>query len=180
METPNQDSGRTPAEQSAANDLSVADRQVNILRDKLRHIDRQLAAATQNNTKLVTMLETAKAEILQINPKRQPAPGSSGQAATEESVDIFNAGRKMRVGISPLVNINQLAVGQEVLLNEALLIVAGLGYERAGELATLKEMLGQDRALVVGRADEERVVRLSGALLSEKLRVGDALSVDSD
>jgi proteasome-associated ATPase len=199
METPNQDSGRTPAEQSAANDLSVADRQVNILRDKLRHIDRQLAAATQNNAKLVSMLETAKAEILRLknaldqegqppysfgtivqpNPKRQPSAGSSGQAATEESADIFNAGRKMRVGISPLVNISQLAVGQEVLLNEALLIVAGLGYERAGELATLKEMLGQDRALVVGRADEERVIRLSGALLTEKLRVGDALSIDS-
>src|SRR5688572_3124428 len=147
METPNQDSGRTPAEQSAANDLSVADRQVNILRDKLRHIDRQLAAATQNNSKLVAMLETAKAEILrlknaldqegqppysfgtilQLNPRRQPTSGSSGQAATEESVDIFNAGRKMRVDISPLVNMNQLAVGQEVLLNEALLVVAGLG-----------------------------------------------------
>lgn len=199
METPNQDSGRTPAEQAAANELSAADRQVNVLRDKLRHIDRQLAAATQNNTKLVSMLEAAKTEILrlknaldqegqppysfgtvlQLNPRRQPTPGNSGQAATEESVDIFNAGRKMRVGISPLVNINQLAVGQEVLLNEALLIVAGLGYERAGELATLKEMLGTDRALVVGRADEERVIRLSGALLAEKLRVGDALSIDS-
>jgi proteasome-associated ATPase len=199
METPNQDSGRTPAEQSAANELLAADRQANVLRDKLRHIDRQLAAATQNNAKLVSMLEAAKAEILrlknaldqegqppysfgtvlQLNARRLPSPGSSGQAATEESVDIFNAGRKMRVGISPLVNINQLAVGQEVLLNEALLIVAGLGYERAGELATLKEMLGTDRALVVGRADEERVIRLSGALLTEKLRVGDALSIDS-
>jgi proteasome-associated ATPase len=199
METPNQDSGRTPAEQPPAYELSAADRQANVLRDKLRHIDRQLAAATQNNAKLVSMLEAAKAEILrlknaldqegqppysfgtvlQLNPKRLPSAGSSGQAATEESVDIFNAGRKMRVGISPLVNINQLAVGQEVLLNEALLVVAGLGYERAGELATLKEMLGTDRALVVGRADEERVIRLSGALLAEKLRVGDALSIDS-
>ncbi|QNE14679.1 proteasome ATPase [Pseudarthrobacter sp. NBSH8] len=199
METPSQDSGRTPAEQSAANELSAAERQANVLRDKLRHIDRQLAAATQNNAKLVSMLEAAKAEILRLknaldqegqppysfgtvlhlNPRRLPSLGSSGQAATEESVDIFNAGRKMRVGISPLVNINQLAVGQEVLLNEALLIVAGLGYERAGELATLKEMLGTDRALVVGRADEERVIRLSGALLTEKLRVGDALSIDS-
>ncbi|MET3720402.1 MULTISPECIES: proteasome ATPase [unclassified Arthrobacter] len=198
METPNQDSGRTPAEQAAANELSVADRQVNVLRDKLRHIDRQLAAATQNNAKLVSTLEAAKVEILrlknaldqegqppysfgtilQLNPRRMPSAGS-GQAATEESADIFNAGRKMRVGISPLVNINQLAAGQEVLLNEALLIVAGLGYERAGELATLKEMLGTDRALVVGRADEERVIRLSGALLTEKLRVGDALSIDS-
>src|SRR4029453_19573347 len=145
-----------------SSELTVAERQINILRDKLRHIDRQLAAATQNNSKLVSMPETAKSEILrlkgaleqegqppysfgtvvQINPRRQPGPGSSGQAATEESVDIFNAGRKMRVGISPLVNVNQLAVGQEVLLNEALLVVAGLGYERAGELVTLKEMLG--------------------------------------
>jgi proteasome-associated ATPase len=209
METPNNDSSWTPDEAAGAvepenaryvaNELSVADRQVNILRDKLRHIDRQLAAATQNNSKLVGMLETAKAEILrlknaldqegqppysfgtilQLNPKRQPTAGNSGQAATEESVDIFNAGRKMRVGVSPLVNMNQLAVGQEVLLNEALLVVAGLGYERAGELVTLKEMLGTDRALVVGRADEERVIRLSGALMSEKLRVGDALSIDS-
>ncbi|GAB3565764.1 proteasome ATPase [Arthrobacter alkaliphilus] len=186
-----------PVDDSA--ELTVAERQINILRDKLRHIDRQLAAATQNNTKLVTMLETAKAEILrlkgaleqdgqppysfgtilQINPRRQPTAGSTGQAATEESVDIFNAGRKMRVGVSPLVNINQLAVGQEVLLNEALLVVSGLGYERAGELVTLKEMLGADRALVVGRADEERVVRLSGALQKVHLRVGDALSLDS-
>ncbi|WP_144670321.1 proteasome ATPase [Arthrobacter sp. U41] len=210
METPNTDPGRTPAEDAAgqaqaggdrqgAGELSVAERQVNILRDKLRHIDRQLAAATQNNSKLVTMLEAAKQEILrlknaldqegqppysfgtvlQLNPKRHPSAGNGGQAATEESVDIFNAGRKMRVGISPLVNMNQLAVGQEVLLNEALLVVAGLGYERAGDLVTLKEMLGGDRALVVGRADEERVVRLSGALLAQKLRVGDALSIDS-
>jgi len=217
VDTTNNDFGLTPEESSAKaegtverglsavgpkqgeGELTVAERQINILRDKLRHIDRQLAAATQNNSKLVTMLETAKAEIvrlksaleqdgqppysfgtiLQINPRRQSTAGNAGQAATEESVDIFNAGRKMRVGISPLVNVNQLAVGQEVLLNEALLVVMALGYERAGELVTLKEMLGHDRALVVGRADEERVVRLSGALQRQPLRVGDALSLDS-
>jgi proteasome-associated ATPase len=32
---------------------------------------------------------------------------------------------------------------------------------------------------VVGRADEERVIRLSGPLMAQKLRVGDALSIDS-
>lgn len=85
MDTPNNDLGRptpedanTAAEERAdrgpapvqpqepSTDLTVAERQINILRDKLRHIDRQLAAATQNNSKLVSMLETAKAEILRL------------------------------------------------------------------------------------------------------------------
>ncbi|BAS08991.1 proteasome-associated ATPase [Arthrobacter sp. Hiyo4] len=85
METPNQDSGRTPAEQSAANELTAAERQANVLRDKLRHIDRQLAAATQNNAKLVSMLEAAKAEILRLKnaldqegqPRTASAPSCS-------------------------------------------------------------------------------------------------------
>ena len=54
---------------------------------------------------------------------------------------------------------------------------AALGFERSGELVTIKEMLDGHRVLVVGRADEERVVKLSGALLSERLRVGDAVSI---
>jgi proteasome-associated ATPase len=183
---------------SSAGDAAV-ERQLNVLRDKLRYVDRQLSAATQNNARLVTMLETAKTEIqriksalekdgqapysfgtvVQVNPRRQPGPDTSGVAETEESVDIFNAGRKMRVGISPLVNIRSLGAGQEVLLNESLTVIAALGFDRTGELVTVKELMGTDRALVTGRADEERVVRLSGALQAIKLRVGDALSLDT-
>ncbi len=178
---------------------AAMERQLNVLRDKLRYVDRQLTAATGNNAKLVSTLETAKAEIVklrsalekdgqapfsfgtvvQVNPRRMAAADATGVAQTEESVDIVNAGRKMRVGVSPLVNIRSLSAGQEVLLNESLTIVAALGFERVGELATVKELLGPDRALVIGRSDDERVVRLSGALQSEKLRVGDAVSLDT-
>ncbi|WP_269047465.1 proteasome ATPase [Paenarthrobacter sp. Z7-10] len=184
---------------SASNAQSIVDRQLNVLRDKLRYVDKQLAAATANNARLVTVLETAKSEILklksalekegqapysfgtllQINPRRAPGAGASGMAEIEESVDIFNAGRKMRVGLSPLVSIRSLRAGQEVLLNESLTVVAALGFERAGELVTVKELLGTDRALVTGRADEERVIRLSAAVQDGKLRVGDALSMDT-
>ncbi|ALE05996.1 AAA family ATPase [Arthrobacter sp. ERGS1:01] len=179
---------------------AVLERQLNVLRDKARNLDRQLSSATQNNTKLVTMLQGAKAEILKLrsalendgqppygfgtvmalNPRTagHAAASGSGVAVTEESVDIYASGRKMRVGLSPLVPMHQLRVGQEVLLNEAFTIIAGLGFERVGELVTVKELLGTDRALVTGRADEERVVRLSGALQEGGLRVGDALTVD--
>jgi proteasome-associated ATPase len=49
-----------PAQQAAM------ERALNVLRDKLRNLDRQLAAATSNNSRLVTMLETAKTEILKL------------------------------------------------------------------------------------------------------------------
>ncbi len=179
--------------------LSVAQRQVNVLRDKLRQIDRQLAAATTNNAKLVSALETARNEIvrlkaalekegaapfsfatiIQVNARGSAVPGSGAQAALQDSADIFQSGRKLRVAVSPLVNVDRLMPGQEVLLNESLTIVAALFFERTGELVTIKELLGKDRVLVIGRADEERVVRLSGPLLQEKIRVGDALSVDN-
>lgn len=189
------ESPRTPTD----GQLAIAQRQINVLRDKLRHIDRQLGAATQNNSKLVAALETARTEIvrlktalekegaapfsfatvIEVNPRNATASGSGAQAALQDSADIFQSGRKLRVAISPLVNVDQIMPGQEVLLNESLTIVAALSFERAGELVTIKELLGKDRVLVIGRADEERVVRLSGPLQQQKIRVGDALSVDN-
>jgi len=180
-------------------DESVRERQLNVLREKLRQVDRQLASVTQKNGRLVSMLETARSEIVRLKDAldkegdapfsfativginhRQPArPGVNTQATSGDSVDIFQSGRKIRVGVSPLINMDLLSTGQEVLLNESLVIVAALGYERAGELATVKELIGRDRVLMVGRSDEERVFRLSGQLQRERLRVGDALSVDS-
>lgn len=178
---------------------AAAERQLNVLRDKLRRIDRQLAAATQNNSKLVSMLESAKTEILrlkdaleneggtpfsfgivqQVNRTQERDEGRNIRATVQQSVDIMQSGRKLRVGISPLISISELASGQEVLLNESLTIVAALGYERSGEVVTVKELLGPDRVLIVGRADEERVVRLSGQLLKDAPKVGDGVSVDS-
>ncbi len=180
-------------------DSALAQRQLNALRDKVRQIDRQLAAATQNNGKLVAALESARTEIvrlkaalekegaapfsfgtvMQVNPKRPAEPGTTTEATVQDTADILQSGRKLRVTVSPLISVRQLAPGQEVLLNESLTIVAALGFERAGEIVTVKELLGTDRALVVGRTDDERVIRLSGPLRADRIRVGDALAVDT-
>src|SRR6185312_13953284 len=143
------------------------ERQLNVLRDKARNLDRQLASATTNNARLVAMLETAKTEILKLRSALEndgeppygfgtilainaPRHGTGGNAAaTRESLDIYASGRKMRVGLSPLLRLSELSVGQEVLLNEAFTVIAGLGYEQVGELVTVKELLGTTRALVL-------------------------------
>jgi proteasome-associated ATPase len=93
-------------------------------------------------------------------------------------VDIISAGRKMHVGASPTLDVHHLRPGQEVMLNEALVVVEAGGYEEVGELVTVKELLGTGRALVVGRGDEERVVRFSGQLLEAAVRIGDALTIE--
>ena len=95
------------------------------------------------------------------------------------SVDVFTGGRKMRVVASPEVDVTLLRAGQEVVLNEALNVVAVRQFERHGEIVMLKEILedGQ-RALVVGHTDEERVVRLAAPLLTSTLRAGDSLLLE--
>ena len=65
------------------------------------------------------------------------------------------------------------------MLNEALNVVAAKGFERAGDVVTLKEILdGGDRALVVGHTDEERIVHLADVLLDAPLRIGDSLLME--
>ncbi|MCW1248759.1 proteasome ATPase [Acaricomes phytoseiuli] len=179
---------------------SDVERQVNVLRDKLRRLDHQLASATQNNSKLTIMLQTARSEIvklrtalekeaqlpssfatvIQVNHPLAAGPGGGADSElAKESADVLVQGRKLRVAVSPLIDLASLRPGQEVLLNEAQMVIAALGFERAGEIVTVKELLGEDRALVIGRSDEERVVRLSGDLIGQGLRVGDAVSLET-
>jgi proteasome-associated ATPase len=66
-----------------------------------------------------------------------------------------------------------------VVLNESLNVVLARSSERSGEVATFKERLEDGvRAMIVGRADEERVVELSAAMRDEKLRAGDSVLID--
>jgi proteasome-associated ATPase len=100
-------------------------------------------------------------------------------AQEDNTADVFTGGRKMRVNVSPNVDLEALRPGQEVVLNEALNIVIAQGYETAGEVVMLKEVLADgERALVISHADEERIVRLAAPLLDQVLRGGDSLLLE--
>ncbi|MFP3713964.1 proteasome ATPase [Puerhibacterium sp. TATVAM-FAB25] len=136
------------------------------------------------NERLAEALRAARDQIVelkkQIDDLAKP-PGTYAtflQAHSDGSVDVSAAGRKMHVGASPNLDVAALQPGQEVKLNEAMTVVEAGGFERVGELVTVKEVLDAERVLVVGRADEERVVRLAGSVLGRTLRVGDSLTVD--
>ena len=82
--------------------------------------------------------------------------------------------------VSPSVAVDELRPGQEVMLNEALNIVAACSYEQVGDIVMFTELLEPgDRALVLSHTDEERVVRLAEPLLGASLRAGDSLLLDT-
>jgi proteasome-associated ATPase len=155
------------------------------LEHRLAHAQSELAAATAQNQRLVSTLREAREQIVTLKSEvdRLAEPPSGYGVFLERfddgSVDVFTSGRKMRVVCSPDVDVEDLAPGREVMLNEALNVVRICEYERHGEVVMLKELLdGGDRALVIGRADEERVARLAAPLMDGPLRPGDSLLME--
>lgn len=149
-----------------------------------RDYERQIALLSAKNERLADALRAARDQIVELKKQLDDLAKPPGTYATflaahtDGSVDISSAGRKMHVAASPTLDTTRLRPGQEVKLNEAMTVVAAGGYEQTGELVTVKEVLDAERVLVVGRADEERVVRLAGSVVGKPLRVGDSLTVD--
>ncbi|MGI8646071.1 MAG: proteasome ATPase [Nocardioides sp.] len=153
---------------------------------RLADTQRSLAAVTSQNERLAQTLREARDQIMKLKEEvdrlAQPPAGFGTflQRNEDDSIDVFTGGRKLRVHVSPTVDLDELKRGQEVMLNEALNVVAAMEFEEVGEVVMFKEMLADgDRALVIANADEERVVRLAAPLKEITLRAGDSLLLDS-
>jgi proteasome-associated ATPase len=153
---------------------------------RLADTQRSLAAVTSQNERLAQTLREARDQITKLKEEvdrlAQPPAGFGTFLARNEddSVDVFTGGRKLRVNVSPGVELDDLVKGQEVMLNEALNVVAAFEFEQVGEVVMLKEVLADgERALVIANADEERIVRLAAPLLDSTLRAGDSLLLDA-
>ncbi|HZC39086.1 MAG TPA: proteasome ATPase [Streptosporangiaceae bacterium] len=165
--------------------LADSPRHTRLLEERLRESEASLASITSQNDRLAVTLREARDQIValkeEVDRLAQPPSGFGVflGACEDGTADVFTGGRKMRVSVSPAVDLDGLRPGQEVVLNEALNIVIAQGYETVGEVVMLKELLeGADRALVISHADEERVVRLAEPLLGHTLRGGDSLLLE--
>ena len=166
--------------------VSESPRHLRLLEDRLTESQARVAALSDRNDRLADTLREARDQMVQLKEEidrlAQPPSGYGVflELFEDKTVDIFTAGRKLRVAVSPEVDVEDLKHGQEVMLNEAMNVVAARGFERSGEVVMLKEVLdGGDRALVVGHTDEERVVYLADLLRDKPLRAGDSLLLET-
>ncbi|HVM10902.1 MAG TPA: proteasome ATPase [Actinomycetota bacterium] len=165
--------------------LHSSPRQVKVLEERLLEAKSEVARALAQNEKLAAALKTERERIEalreEVEKLTQP-PASFGVflgTNDDDTVDVFTSGRKMRVNVAPDVNRDDLVRGAEVILNEGLNVIEVLPQDRIGEVVTVKEILGDDRVIVLGRGDDEMVALISRALRGTPFRVGDALLYDS-
>lgn len=171
----------------------------------VQQLEARIDSLAARNAKLMDTLKEARQQLLalreEVDRLGQPPSGYGVLLATyeDETVDVFTSGRKMRLTLSPNIETSGLKQGQTVRLNEALTVVEAGAFEAVGEISTLREILDDGhRALVVGHADEERIVWLAEPLVGveylpegveipldidgeppRKLRPGDSLLVDT-
>ncbi|MCX4975861.1 proteasome ATPase [Streptomyces sp. NBC_00620] len=165
--------------------LADSPRHTRILEERIVELQTNLAGVSAQNERLANTLREARDQIValkeEVDRLAQPPAGFGVFLVANEdgTADIFTGGRKLRVNVSPSVELEELRRGQEVMLNEALNVVEAMEYESVGEIVTLKEILEDgERALVQGHTDEERVVRLAEPLLDVVIRPGDALLLE--
>ena len=165
--------------------LQDAPRRVRMLEARLAETKGQLVQAAQKNEKLSAVLEEAREQLAMLRGEVEklttaPNPFATVLAVNSDStVDVMSGGRKMRVNAQPSIEIKQLQRGQQVLVNDSMNIVEVRDFDRLGQVVSIKEVLADDRLLVLAHADEERVVELAGPLLGVHLRAGDHIRIDS-
>jgi proteasome-associated ATPase len=154
----------------------------------VHQLEARIDSLASRNSKLMETLKEARQQLLalreEVDRLGQPPSGYGVLLGTHEddTLDVFTSGRKMRLTCSPNIDVGSLRKGQTVRLNEALTVVEAGTYESVGEISSLREVLADGRrALVVGHADEERIVWLAEPLVAEDLPDGhpDALNDDT-
>ncbi|MEI7754242.1 MAG: proteasome ATPase [Actinomycetota bacterium] len=165
--------------------LVDAPKRMRALDERLLEAKGQLAHLTSQNEKLSYTLREAREHISSLRDevaKLTQPPSAYGVVVGKNddgTVDIASSGRKMRVSLHPDIDHESLQRGAEVVLNESFNVVMARQPDISGEVVTVKEILDDGiRALVVGRADEERICELADAIRGMHLRPGDSLRMD--
>ena len=154
------------------------------LRRRYRTVCDRHEQAERQNEKLVSMLQEAKQqiELLKEEVDKLCAPPNTYAAFTRANKDgtaeILSEGRAMRVNVHPNIDPFSLEEGQLVVLNEAFNVIEAAGYTQRGEISTVVDFVSENRVVVLGHTDDERVVTLSEPLRRERIKVGDHVLID--
>ena len=153
---------------------------------QIEELKRAIISLEGKNERLTGALVTARAELQNMQDQVDAVTEPPAHVGTflEDFTDVREAevvvnGRIMRLGVAPQVDLLGLSVGQEVRIDERMIVAEVLKYRRTGQIASVVEIVGVDRVLVNIEAGTVRMVLLAGSLRHGGVRPGDSLLIDT-
>jgi proteasome-associated ATPase len=100
---------------------------------------------------------------------------------SKETAHIVVGGADYYCNVDPRIPMGKLKKGTRVLVNEAFVIVGDLGFETAGPVTKITEVIGSDRLRVGNEhGTQSLVLQRSSDLAKTALKQGDEVRVDSN
>src|SRR5437867_1744852 len=133
-----------------------------------------------------TMLEARRViEKLEEVVKKVTSPanriGTFLGATSKDTAHIVVGGADYYCNVDPRIPLAKLKKGTRVLVNEAFVIVGDLGFETAGPVTKITEVMGKDRLRVGSEHGlHSMVLQRSSELVHSNLKSGDEVRVDSN
>ena len=144
----------------------------------------ELEKLAAHNERLVSGLRSARAQIVELKNDLERVGDPPNSYATflrrceGTTIDVLHNGRRLRVATAASLDLDALAPGTELRLNEALAAVEAVPQGDSGNVVPVVEALADSRVLVAVAPDDTRVLRRAGALAEETLHPGDHVLVD--
>src|SRR5256885_1954773 len=105
--------------------------------------------------------------------------GTFLDATSHDTAHIVVGGADYYCNVDPRISLAKLKKGTRVLVNEAFVIVGDLGFETAGPVTKITEVIGEDRLRVGSEHGlQSLVLQRSAALMKISLKSGDEVRVD--
>src|SRR5712691_6951603 len=102
-------------------------------------------------------------------------------ATSRDTAHIVVGGADYYCNVDPRIPLAKLKKGTRVLVNEAFVIVGDLGFETAGPITKVTEVMGKDRLRVGSEHGlHSMVLQRSSELVHSNLKSGDEVRVDSN
>src|SRR3984893_18214077 len=102
-------------------------------------------------------------------------------AISNDTGHIVVGGADYYCNVDPRIPLAKLKKGTRVLVNEAFVIVGDLGFETAGPVTKITEVIGKDRLRVGSEhGTQSMVLQRSSDLATSTLKSGDEVRVDSN
>ncbi|AWB84010.1 proteasome ATPase [Corynebacterium liangguodongii] len=152
--------------------------------NEMRELQREIQAMGARNKRLAELLKASRDKLAdlhaQLESLEEPANPYGiylSGSRTKLEADVFTSGRRMRVKVSPNVEPGTLVPGALVRLGEGTIVVEACGFDDSGQLGTMVERIGRDRAVVADQQGAESLIHLAQPLI-DTARSGDTLLFD--